>query len=76
MEPCNYRIGQRVRIMDDILGCQIEGTIVFIEPDYEMNFYWLYMMSDDEEENTNIDPRIPVPYFKLFPDNGEFLLDE
>lgn len=76
MEPCNYRIGQRVRIMDDILGCQIEGTIVFIEPDYEMNFYWLYMSSDDEEENTNIDPRISAPYFKLFPDNGEFLLDE
>ena len=73
---CDYKLGQRVRVMDDILGFPYEATIIFIEFDSEMSFNWLYLMSDDEEENTLIDPRFPMKYFKIIPDNEEFLINE
>ena len=71
-----YQIGKKIKLMDDILGVPIEATIVFIEYDPEMNFNWLYLKGEYEEDNVLYDPKLPEKYFKLIPDNDEFIIPD
>ena len=73
---CKYKIGEKVKFVDDILGCIIGGTILFIEYDISLNLYWLYLASDNDDDNVIIDNKFPGKYFKMIPDNDEFLVDE
>ena len=75
--PCNFTIGERVKILDDIMGTVQEGIIFFIEPDNEiLGLNWLYLMSEIEEDNTIFEPRFQKPYWKIVPDNAEFIVED
>ena len=78
MEPCRFFVGERIKVLDDILGVIQEGTIFYIELDAEIpGLYWLYLVSDIEEENTIIEPKFGnKPYWKIIPDSSEFIVTE
>lgn len=71
-----YQVGQKIKFVDDILGVPVEAMLIFWEYDPEMNFNWLYLKSEYEEDNTLVDPKFNEPYFKIIPDNDEFIIKE
>ena len=63
--------------MDDILGVVQEGTIFYMEPDNEIpGLTWLYLISDDDDDNTIIEPKFDKPYWKIIPDSDEFIVED
>lgn len=66
----------RITIIDEITGIEGHGTVVFVEPDDEIeDFAWLYCVSDNQEMNTQFEPKLGImiwrviesisPYYKI-----------
>lgn len=54
----NYTIGMKIGVVNPMDGQPDYGTVVLIEPDFELGFRWLYIKSDSDSMNTKWDPRL------------------
>ena len=60
----NFQIGSIVVVTDGISEAKYVGTIRFIE--VEDGITWLYVRLNEENMNTETDPRFPGTYYKVF----------
>lgn len=69
-------VGQIITIYDDIdYNITHNATIKLIEKDEEINgLYWLYLRANEEELNTNVDPRIGT-FWRIIESTSEKILN-
>ena len=72
----NIEHKQRVGVINPVDDRPDWGKIVFIEYDFEFDFYWLYIASDNDKMNDKLDPRFRQPYWCMIPSISENLLIE
>lgn len=51
------QVGQKAGVLSQIDGKLDWGTIVYVEHDYEYDLDWVYLKSDFDELNTEVDPK-------------------
>lgn len=69
-----YEIGQQVAITDKVDNEKIDlATIVFIEPDLEVNEVFLYLRAFNEALNINTDPKLDRTYWTIIEGSSKYL---
>lgn len=60
-------VGSLIEVIDQIdPSIRTQGTIRFIEPDFDIGGEWLYVRANDESLNINQHPMILGGYFTMF----------
>lgn len=61
------KVGNLIEVIDQIdPSIRTQGTIRYIEPDFDIGGEWLYVRANDESLNTIQHPMIPGGYFTMF----------
>ena len=64
----DFKLNDKVNVMNDINGIISSGTIIGIEPDDEYDFNWLYLLADEQELNTIFEQKLNGYIWRIIPD--------
>jgi len=58
--------GDKVKVENEISGGMEEAIVVFWELDIDdPSITYVYLKSEDPDDNDKIDPRVPEPFYKI-----------
>lgn len=69
-----FEIGQQVAVTDRVDCEKIDlATIIFIEPDTDINEVFLYLRAFNEALNINTDPRLDRTFWRIIEGSSKYL---
>lgn len=68
-----FEIGTKVIVLNSISLEPERGTIIFFEYDVDLDFYWIYIIAEEEKNNINTDSRFEGLYWCMISSEDENL---